>query len=93
MGIPHYFNHAVPCKKIDYNLPTKGVKDTRRKHTEMSAMKLVYYHYLYYDVIIYKFNEQTLRKSPLSICFLKTLTYKLGLDSNKLILLHENTMK
>jgi hypothetical protein len=52
-------------------------------------MKLVYYPA--YDRVMYQLGGTTLRKTPLAIRFPKTLAYKLGMDSNKLILPNEAT--
>ena len=58
---------------------------------ELSNMKLVYFPA--YDRVMYQVNGSTLRKSVLAIRFPKTLAYKLGMDSDKLLLSDEVTTK
>jgi hypothetical protein len=58
---------------------------------EISNMKLVYY--ADYDRVMYQLSGSTLRKTPLAIRFPKTLAYKLGMDSDKLILPNEPNTK
>jgi hypothetical protein len=58
---------------------------------EISNMKLVYY--LDYNCVMYQLSGPSLRKTPFGIRFPKTLAYKLGMNSNKLILPNEATTK
>ena len=46
-----------------------------------------------YDRVEYQFNGRTLRATPMCIRFPTTLAYKLGLDSDKMILGHETMTK
>jgi hypothetical protein len=58
---------------------------------EISNMKLVYYPE--YDRVMYRLSGPSLRTTPFGIRFPKTLAYKLGMDSDKLILLNEVNTK
>jgi hypothetical protein len=58
---------------------------------EISNMKLVYYQD--YDRVMYQLNGPSLRTTPMGIRFPKTLAYKLGMDSDKLILPNEPNTK
>jgi hypothetical protein len=50
---------------------------------EISNMKLIYCPD--YDRVMYQLSGPSLRKTPFGIRFPKTLAYKLGMDSDKLI--------
>jgi hypothetical protein len=58
---------------------------------EISNMKLVYYPD--YDRVMYQLVGPSLRTTPLAIRFPNTLAYKLGMDSDKLILPNEANTK
>jgi hypothetical protein len=58
---------------------------------EISNMELVYYPD--YDRVTYQLSGPSLRKTPFGIRFPKMLAYKLGMDSDKLILSNEVNTK
>jgi hypothetical protein len=58
---------------------------------EISNMILVYYPE--YNRVMYQLSRPSLRKTHFGIRFPKTLSYKLGMDSDKLILPNEPTTK
>ena len=69
----------------------KQVWKTLGNPKEISNMRLVYYPD--YDRVMYELNGPSLRKNPMGIRFPTTLAYKLGMDSDKLIVPNEPNTK